>query len=67
MKLNGSRDKGFVIYSAYRVCQENHNNPGPWTAHQGEYELLRMREIVKPNPRQQILDDLLEDIEEKHR
>ena len=67
MKLNGSRDEGFVIYSAYRVCQEHHNNPGPLTAHEGECELLRMRGIVKPNLRQQILDDLLEDIEEKRR
>ena len=67
MKINGCRDEGFVIYSAYRVCQENYDNPGPLTAHQGEYELLRARGIVKPNPRQQILDDLLEDMEEKFR
>ena len=52
------------ICTAYRVCQEKSDNPGPLTAYQREYEGLRARGIVDPNPRQQILDDLTVEIDQ---
>ena len=59
MNLNGSQDKGVWICTAYRVCQEKSNNQGPLTAYQREYEGLIDKGIMDPNPRQQVLDDLL--------
>ena len=34
MELKGARDEGVWICTAYRVCQEKRDNPGPLTAYQ---------------------------------
>ena len=57
-KLRGRRDEGVLVITAYRVCQEATNNPGPLTAFQQQYSSLLSRGVQKPNPRQQTLSDL---------
>ena len=65
-KLRGRRDEGVIIISAYRVCHQKGDNPGPFTAFQQQYTLMRQAGIQNPNPRQQLLDDLSKLIH-KHR
>ena len=65
MTLRGSRDEGILIISAYRVCHTLTDNPGPFTAFHQQYTALREQGIKKPDPRQQILDDLTSLIQEK--
>ena len=57
--LRGRRDEGILLVSAYRVCHEAHDAPGPLTAFQQQYAALRAKGIEKPNPRRQILTDIL--------
>eukprot|EP01082_Thalassiosira_pseudonana_P012507 g11093.t1 g11093 contig5:73613-75625(-) len=59
MELRGQRDEGWVIISAYRVCQEESHKPGALTAYMQQYTAMLSAGITRPNPRQQILDDLL--------
>ena len=53
------------MITAYRVCHETSNNPGPLTSYRREYTAMREAGIEKPNPRQQILTDMAELIAEK--
>ena len=62
--LGGKRDEGVVFITAYRVCQERHNNPGPLTAFSTQYTEMKKRGIKKPNPRKQCLKDLLKLIQQ---
>ena len=63
--LRGRRDEGILVITAYRVCHEASDNPGPLTAYTREYVAMREAGIEKPNPRRQILDDITELIDEK--
>jgi hypothetical protein len=63
--LRGSRDEGILVICAYRVCQTESDNPGPFTAYYQQYVGLRSAGIKKPNPRQQILKDIMALIDEK--
>ena len=65
--LRGRRDEGVIVITAYRVCQEKHNNPGPLTAFQQQYTALRRNGVTNPNPRQQILMDICTLITEKRK
>ena len=56
--LRGKRDEGVVFITAYRVCQEASDNPGPDTTYMREFLALREKGVEKPNPRKQILKDL---------
>ena len=62
--LRGQRDEGVVFITAYRVCQERHNNPGPLTAFSSQYTEMKKCGIRKPNPRKQCLKDLLKLIQQ---
>ena len=57
--LRGRRDEGVLVISAYRVCHEAHDAPGPFTAYQQQYTALRARGVAAPNPRRQLLADIL--------
>ena len=61
----GARDEGVIVITAYRVCQEARDNPGPYTAYTQQYTAMREQGVQKPNPRKQILTDLLALIREK--
>ena len=56
--LRGRRDEGILLITAYRVCHRKSDNPGPLTAFQQQYTLMRQAGIAEPNPRQSLLDDL---------
>ena len=49
--LRGRRDEGVLVISAYRVCHEAHDSPGPFTAFQQQYTALRAKGVSVPNPR----------------
>ena len=57
-RLRGRRDEGLVIICAYRVCHAQSHNPGPLTAYQQQYTLMREAGVVSPNPRKRLLTDL---------
>ena len=57
--LRGRRDEGILLVSAYHVCHEAHDAPGPLMAFHQQYAALRAKGIEKPNPRKQILTDIL--------
>jgi hypothetical protein len=57
--LRGCRDEGVLVITAYRVCHEASHNPGPFTAYQQQYMGLRKSGQAHPNPRRQILIDIL--------
>ena len=63
--LQGRRDEGVLVISAYRVCQEKCNAPGPLTAYRQQYAIMQAAGVKDPNPRRQILDDLCGLIQEK--
>ncbi len=63
-RLRGRRDEGVVIITAYRVCHNIGDNPGPYTAFQQQYTLMRQAGIAIPNPRKQILTDLTQLIQQ---
>jgi hypothetical protein len=58
--LRGRRDEGILVITAYRVCHEAHHNPGPFTAYQQQYTGLLQTGLANPNPRRQILTNLLQ-------
>ena len=63
--LRGGRDEGIIVINAYRVCHEKGDNPGPFTAYTYQYTEMRKAGIEKPNPRRQILRDILKLIKTK--
>ena len=63
----GERDEGILVITAYRICQEASDNPGPLMAYAWEYTAMQEAGIKKPNPRRQILHDIKTPIEEKRR
>ena len=63
--IRGARDEGIIVTMAYRVCQEARHNPGPYTAYTQQDTAMREQGVKKPNPRKQILTDLLELIRAK--
>ncbi len=63
--LRGRRDEGILVVTAYRVCQEASHRPGVFTAFQQQVTGLRELGHIYPNPRQQILTDILSLIREK--
>ena len=63
--LNGSRDEGILVITAYRVCQDMKDNPGPNTACMQQYTALLKDGVKKPNPRKEMLKALSELIAEK--
>ncbi len=65
--FRGKRDKGVLIITAYRVCQEASDNPGPYTAYAQQHAMLRSEGVERPNPRKQLLRDLLKLIQDKRR
>ena len=64
-RLRGRRDEGVVVITAYRVCHTKSDNPGPFTAFQQQYTLMRQAGIADPNPRKQILTDLVRLIQQQ--
>ena len=64
MKLRGTRDEGIIVINAYRVCQSGTSNPDAFTQFQQERTGLRARGIKNPDPRKQILSDILNLIDE---
>ena len=63
--LQGERDEGILVVTAYRVSQESSDEPGPWTAYTQQHIAMREAGIVNPNPRKQVLKDILKLIDEK--
>ena len=63
--LRGGRDEGILVVTAYRVCHERSDNPGPYTAYTQQYTALREAGVKDPNPRKQVLKDLTALIDEK--
>jgi len=57
--LRGRRDEGILVMVAYRVCHEASHNPGAFTAYQQQYTGLRSNGYTNPNPRRQILEDMV--------
>ncbi len=57
-RLRGRRDEGLVIICAYQVSHTQSHNPGPLTAYQRQYTLMREAGVVSPNPRKRLLADL---------
>lgn len=57
-KLRGKRDEGVIVITAYRVCHEKWDQPGPFTAFQQQYIVLRSQGHQNPNPQRQILTDI---------
>ena len=53
--MRGKRDKGILIISAYRVCQDTNSQAGAFTAYQQQYTMLQEAGYARPNPCQQIL------------
>ena len=58
--LRGRRDEGVLVITAYRVCHELYHNPGAFTAYQQQFTGLLTAGHSNPNPRRQILTDLLQ-------
>ncbi|NCG03282.1 MAG: hypothetical protein GWP22_07470, partial [Actinomycetales bacterium] len=58
MALKGKRDEGWLMVSAYRVCQSSAHNAGANTAFSQQYSALRELGHTRPNPRRQILLDI---------
>ena len=58
LTLREKHDEGVIVITAYRVCHEKHDNPGPYTAFQQQYLALRSKGIVNPNPQRQVLEDI---------
>ena len=56
--LRGHRDEGVLVMTAYRVCHNLTDNPGPNTAFSQQYMALRTSGMLNPNPRRQILTDM---------
>lgn len=56
--LRGHRDEGVLVITAYRVCQQITDNPGPHTSFSQQFIALREQGVKNPNPRRQILTDL---------
>lgn len=65
MELRGKRDEGVLVITAYRVCHEASDYPGPYTAYTHQYTEMTKAGINDPNPRKQILRDLAKLINEK--
>ena len=65
MTLRGGRDEGIILINAYRCCHTKSDNPGPFTAYAQQRTGLRSMGLKDPDPRQQILSDLLDLIDEK--
>ena len=63
----GKWDKGIIIISTYRVCQDTKSRAGAFTAYQQQYTTLREAGHTRPNPRQQILIDIRALIDSKRR
>lgn len=57
--LRGKRDEGVLVIVAYRVCHKASDNPGPFTAYQQQHTLMRAAGMANPNPRKQILSDMM--------
>ena len=64
MRLQGKRDEGILVISAYRTCHTKSDNPGPWTAWYQQYSGLRTRGVTNPESRHLLLDDLADLIAE---
>ena len=58
MTLQGERDEGVLILSAYRVVHEKSDNPGPNTAYAREYSTLRSEGMKDPRPRAEVLKEI---------
>ena len=56
--FRGHRDEGVIVITAYRVCHDITDNPGPHTAFSQQYMALRAKGVKRPNPRLQIFTDL---------
>ncbi len=56
--MRGKQDEGLLIIVAYRVCQDHNSRAGAFTAYQQQYTALQAQGQQRPNPRQQILNDL---------
>jgi len=65
--LRGKRDEGIIVITAYRVCHEKSDNPGPYTAFSQQYSALRESGVKDPNPRKQVLQDLTTLIDQKRK
>ena len=64
MRLRGERDEGVLVINAYRVCQTATSNPDVYTQFHQERTGLRAKGIKNPDPRKQLLKDLLSLIDE---
>ena len=64
--LQGERDKGILTITTHGVCHKPSDDPVPYTAFVQQYTDMRKMGIQKPNPRRQILKDIIQLIEMKH-
>eukprot|EP01082_Thalassiosira_pseudonana_P000262 g12.t1 g12 contig1:28787-30398(-) len=64
MASRGKEGCGVLVISAYRVCQSRGTVAGPDTAFMQQVAALRSAGVVNPDPRNQILDDLTDLINE---
>ena len=62
--LRGKGTGGILVVTAYRVCQNAETTAGPDTAYMREWTELRRRGYEYPDPRNQILTDISELIDE---
>ena len=58
MTFRGKDDKGIIMITVYRVCQQRGSRVGPQTAYMQQYAAQRRAGIKHPDPRNQLLKDL---------
>ena len=63
--LRGQREEGIIVINLYRVCHEKGDNPGPYTAYTQQYTAMRAEGQPDPNPRRQVLQDVMKLIQQK--
>jgi hypothetical protein len=59
IQLTAKDGKSLVVVTAYRVCNANIGTSGASTAFHQQWNLLRQKGILIPNPRKQFIKDLI--------
>ena len=54
-----------MVITAYWVYHEARDDRGPFTAYTQQYTVMQEQGVKRPNPRKQIITNLLELIKEK--
>lgn len=54
----GKLDRTVTIFTVYRPCKDDIRKAGPSKVYMQQWQLLRQKNIINPDPRQQLLVDL---------